>query len=129
MKSTALPKSFKDWLNRPPKLVSRGRGAKQVKMKRVSTRRAAQIARYKAMLPGWIARHPVCEVCPIIIKMGGFDVHCLGKTDHPHHVKGRRGELLCDERYFLACCGGESHPQWIHQTNKEDAIRLGLLIQ
>jgi len=106
----------------------RGKGGVRGYIRRETPARAAQKARYRAMLPGWIREHPVCEVCPII-NANGFSVRCLGKTRHPHHVKGRRGELLCDERWMLACCGGESHPQFIHQTHKQDAINLGLLIQ
>jgi len=139
MKSTALPKEFSAWLSRPKSVrpprkrirqvsPKREKGGARGYIRRETPARAAQKARYKAMLPGWVARHPVCEVCPIINR-NGFSVRCLGKTRHPHHVKGRRGELLCDERWMLACCGGESHPTWIHQTHKQDAINLGLLIQ
>jgi len=96
-------------------------------IRKVSSRRAAQLREYAKMLPAWKERHPVCEVCPVI-NAAGFNVKCLGKTDHPHHVKGRIGKLLTDERYLLACCGGESHPSFIHFTNKADAIALGLLV-
>ncbi len=78
------------------------------------------------MLPGWRRRHPVCEVCPII-KAAGFAIVCKKVTTHPHHVRGRLGALLCDERHMLACCSGEAHPTWIHQTHKADARMIGLL--
>jgi hypothetical protein len=107
----------------PPKSKGRSGGVRGV-----SVKRALQKAEYARLLPIWRAKHPVCEVCPVI-QAAGFKVVCLGATDHPHHVKGRRGELLCDTRYFKSCCGGESHPQWIHFTNKDDAIQLGLLVQ
>lgn len=96
-------------------------------LRRVSPKRAKDMAVYRAMLVGWMAKHPYCEIGPRI-KAAGYSVRCLGKTTHPHHVKGRIGKLLYDERYLLASCGGECHPQFVHETNKDVAVKLGLII-
>jgi len=112
-------------LREPPKVK---KGEKRGYIRRENPRRAAQKRQYRALLPGWIAEHPRCEIGPIL-KQNGFNVHCTGRTVCPHHIRGRRGELLCDTRYFIAACDGECHIPFIHRHHKADAIRLGLLIQ
>lgn len=114
---------FSDWLNRKPK----GRAPKKP-LPKMSKRKGADIAIYKKMLPGWIRANPVCKVCDVI-KAAGYSVRCTKKTTHPHHIRGRNGPLLYDERYMMPACSGEGHPQWIHFTAPSIARQIGLLAQ
>ena len=112
---------LKDWLKRGEK-----RPKQKKFMRKISARRAEQLAEYRKLLPGWIAAHPKCEIGPRF-RAAGVMVKCKGKTTHPHHVRGRIGKLLCDTRYFLASCSGECHPQAVHYTHKKEAKALGML--
>jgi hypothetical protein len=98
------------------------------RMSPISRRGALRRAEYVRVLKEWMPLHPTCEVCPRIMA-AGFTVRCTRVTTHPHHVKGRLGNNLLDTSTWLASCSGQGHPEWIHQTHKADAIRLGLLIQ
>ena len=44
------------------------------------------------------------------------EIKCLGVMSI-HHAKGRKGELLTDERYFRMLC--RKHHDWVHRNNKE----------
>ncbi len=49
---------------------------------------------------------------------------CINCADDIHHLKGRRGKMLTDERYWTFLCRG--HHRWIHD-NTRSARALGLL--
>lgn len=113
--------TLSDWLKRgEPKQKMRSR------IRRISPKHQRELAIYNRMLPGWKKRHPVCEVCPKF-HAAGIMVKCKIVTSHPHHVRGRIGKLLYDERYMLAACSGEGHPDAVHLTHKSEARKLGLL--
>ncbi len=98
---------------------------KRTPIRRVSKKLARENALYRKEKPEWILQHPTCEIGPVLAK-AGFNVRCKKVTTHPHHVRGRTGPLLRDQRYWLASCSGECHPQFIHD-NPSTARRLGLL--
>lgn len=110
------------WLRRKPA------GPKPKKrLPRVSKRRQRMTPAYTAAKRMHLREFPFCQIGPII-RAAGFKVRCTGRAIGIHHVKGRLGALLCDRKFFLSSCWGECHPQWIHETHKAEAIRLGLII-
>ena len=113
--------SLQQWLDRK----AAGPAPKR-RLPKVKASRRAELSKYARILPAWKAAHPTCEVCPVI-KAAGYQVRCTVKTTHPHHVKGRIGKLLYDERFFLSCCDGEGHPGFIHDRHPSIARELGLL--
>jgi hypothetical protein len=102
------------------------KGLKKSRIKRVSKKREGELAIYRKMLPGWLRAHPRCEIGPIF-HAAGIHVNCMGRTSHPHHIRGRIGKLLYQEDNLLASCSGECHPQAVHQTHKDAAITLGII--
>lgn len=49
---------------------------------------------------------------------------CTRKTEDCHHTRGRRGELLLDERFWFPVC--RRHHDWI-RDNPTEARKIGLL--
>lgn len=99
---------------------------KRTPIRRVSVKRARQLAEYRKKVAAWLPLHPTCEIGPILKAAGFYHVRCKKVTKHPHHIKGRIGAMLCDERYWLASCAGECHPKFVHE-NPSTARRLGLI--
>lgn len=99
---------------------------KRTPIRRVSVKRARQLAEYRKKVAAWLPLHPTCEIGPKLKAAGFFHVRCKKVTKHPHHIKGRLGELLCDERYWLASCDGECHPKFVHD-NPSTSRLLGLI--
>ena len=122
MKSTALPRNLADWLAREPK----GKAPRR-RIPRVSKKHKVKLVEYSHAKRMHLKEFPFCQIGPII-REAGFEVRCTGRARSIHHRKGRIGKLLCDREWFLSSCNGECHPQWIHETHKAEAIRLGLLI-
>jgi len=60
----------------------------------------------------FLETHPTCQRCKFNL------------SDELHHMRGRAGTLLIDERYFMASCSG-CH-RWIHE-NPASAFKEGLL--
>ena len=95
-------------------------------MRRMSKKREKELAEYARISTQWLKAHPNCEIGEALL-LAGYPVACKLLSNHVHHVRGRRGSLLCDTRYFMASCNGECHPRWIHQTHPKQARELGLL--
>lgn len=76
---------------------------KVYKIRKLSKKRAAQNRIYLKMAKAFIAD----KFCPVT----GFP------ATEVHHINGRIGSLLTDERYFLAV-STEGH-RWIHENVKE----------
>lgn len=71
-----------------------------------SNKRARQEREYSKKNKQYLIDHPICEV-----------FGCCVKSTEIHHKKGRVGDLLTDEQYFMAVCGDhhrkiELHPSW-----------------
>lgn len=58
-----------------------------------SNKRAAQERRYSKLRKVFLFTHPTCEV-----------KGCGCEATEIHHRKGKIGDLLTDERWFLAVC-------------------------
>jgi hypothetical protein len=87
---------------------------KRTPLRRVSKKRAKQLRAYSIMRPIFLRSAPFCE----------FDSMCLKPSVDIHHIRGRAGELLTDERYLLAIC--RDHHTWIHENAKK-AREMGFL--
>lgn len=78
---------------------------KSTGIKPLSTKRAKQNREYSKVRKDYLIKHPKCEV-----------KGCRFIATEIHHTKGRIGDLLTDERYFLAVCHShhveiENHPE------------------
>ena len=58
-------------------------------MKRVSTKRAAQLREYKRIRIEFLEANPDCQICG-------------GVATEIHHTNKRNGERLIDTKYFMA---------------------------
>jgi len=79
---------------------------KPCKIKLRSDKRARQEREYSKKRKEYLIDHPICEV-----------LGCFAKSTEVHHKKGRIGDLLTDERYFMAVCNAhhrviELNPIW-----------------
>ena len=119
--------SLEDWLKRkrsgPKPRKGLRRSAKP--MNQVSRKQRTKLVEYAHAKRMHLKEHPTCQISPII-RAAGYEVRCTGRGKFIHHVRGR-GKYLCDRRYFLTSCDGECHPQFVHVTHKDLAIKLGLL--
>ena len=69
-----------------------------------SIKRAKQEREYAKIRKVYLFTHPICGV-----------EHCYDKATEIHHMKGRTGDLLTNEKYFMPVCRAhhnyiESHP-------------------
>jgi len=68
-------------------------------------------------MPSWLARNRFCEV--------PREIHdCTFYSSQVHHIKGRKGPLLNDTRFWMAAC--QNGHTWIHDHPNE-ARKKGLL--
>ena len=86
---------------------------KRTPLRRVSKARAKQLRAYSIMRPIFLRSAPFCEV-----------IDCLNRSTEIHHLRGRAGNLITDERYLLAIC--RDHHRFIHDNPKK-ARAMGLL--
>ena len=127
---------------------------KRTPIRRVSTKRAAQLREYSTRREAYLARNPVCEVWLRennwrVAKIGpmgvvwyeratiqGIDVVEVNATilfqnwrapvsTEIHHTNKRRGEMLNDEIHWLAVCHA-NHERI--ENNKAWARREGFLL-
>jgi len=98
-------------------------------IRKVSVKRKGQLDIYSPLSKEYLIKHPVCEV---------YD--CNNPSNQVHHKKGRDHNtfedqwardnnlsLLCDIRFFMACCGC-CHPKRIHE-NPEWSYKHGYMIK
>lgn len=83
-------------------------------LRRVSKKRELELRAYAIMRPIFLRAHPFCEADPM----------CLQRAIEIHHIRGRHGNLLTDERYLIGIC--RTHHTWIHE-NPNKAREIGLL--
>lgn len=74
-------------------------------MRHLSIKRQKQQRLYSVLRRQFLEDKEVCEVCKV------------GQATEVHHKKGRIGDLLTDERFFLAVCRFchqklEEFPEW-----------------
>jgi len=84
----------------------------------MSKAKAVEHRKYVASGPSFFERHEFCEVPQ--------EVHdCTIRATQRHHMKGRQGKLLNDEKWILAACmNGHT---WI-EDHKKEARRMGLIL-
>jgi hypothetical protein len=91
-------------------------------MRTASKERAKQLRAYSKRLKSWKREHPHCAACErLAIWRPGR--HVIRLTADCHHIRGRNGELLLDERWWLPVCS------WCHRFITEHgrlARQLGL---
>jgi hypothetical protein len=94
-----------------------------------TTSRAAQERQYRAEVKEWL-KLPENAVCAVWSMSAEFANTCW--TSEPlvatqcHHIRGRRGALLLDKRYWAAV--SDVGHKWIH-ANPHKAAALGLLCE
>lgn len=81
---------------------------KVTRIKKVSDKRRKQNTVYSQKRNAYLKAYPTCQVGTL---------SCTIKATEVHHKRGREGELLTDERYFLAVCRHchtviEENPTW-----------------
>ncbi len=79
-----------------------------VAIKKVANSRKEAEKQYRQKAKKFRQEHPLCEIKSSV---------CTRKTQGVHHVKGRLGDLLLDEKYWKGACNAcnsyvESHPVW-----------------
>ena len=74
---------------------------------------AANLREYKKVREIYLDKNPICEA-----NLNG----CGNDANQIHHKKGRIGNLLIDDNYFLAVCGNCHH--WI-ENNPTESKELG----
>lgn len=79
----------------------------------VSTVRRQRLAEYGRKSKQWKAKHFRCDFAGCVAI--GVDIH---------HVFGRSGKLLTDERFWKILC--RPHHDWVH-ANPDKARAIGLL--
>lgn len=111
MHSTALPTTLKDWIAHLKKKDGK-------RVKRVSTKRAKQLAEYHKLRGVFLQTHPNCKACLPL------NMDRPARASDIHHVAGRIGAKLLDESDWLAVC--RPCHDFIHR-NPLLARKLGLL--
>ena len=69
-------------------------------MRKVSKKQSANLRQYKKVREAYLESNPNCEA-----KLNG----CTFESTEIHHKKGRIGNLLQDDTYFLAVCRNCHH--------------------
>lgn len=77
---------------------------KRKAIKPFSQKKLKDLATYRPLRDEYLINNPICEVHD-----------CNKPTTNLHHKKGRRGPLLYDVKYFMACCE-TCHPKRIHEN-------------
>jgi hypothetical protein len=91
-------------------------------MRSATKARAKQLRVYAKRVKQWLREHSHCAAC------AKLDMYRPGRpiiklASECHHIRGRNGELLLDERYWLPVCR-KCH-DWITLHGRE-ARALGL---
>lgn len=121
--STALPRDFASWLNRPAP-----QPRKRTRIKKQSKKREAEARVYAKKRKAFLAAHPYCEahVSISVYENPNAGIPSVWPlSTEIHHMKKPRCKYLNDESTWLAVCR-KSH-EWI-ENNKADARTLGLLL-
>jgi hypothetical protein len=85
--------------------------------------RAKQLKIYGKRVKQWLKENTHCQACAVIAADADVAIRTIRLADECHHMRGRNGDLLLDERYWLPVCMG-CH-KWITEHGKK-ARALGL---
>lgn len=83
-------------------------------LRRVSRKQKGRLELYYWLREPFMQNNPICQICGV-----------APSTDC-HHQKGRRGNLLFDQRYWMALCN-HCHIQKVH-GNVKWALENGYLL-
>lgn len=97
---------------------------KRTGLRKVSTRRAKEMKEYRERKKSFM-KLPGNQFCPVHLAGIFTGDSNQVKTRDVHHMAGREGKLLNDERYWLAV--SRAGHNWIH-ANPNEARRRGWLI-
>ena len=81
-------------------------------IRKFSAKRSKEMSVYKRVKDQYFKKHPECEF-----------PNCDSINITLHHMRGRTGSLLTDDRYFKSLC--LPHHQWV-ENNPTEAKELGL---
>jgi len=116
---TAQLKEEGHLLNRP---APRGKAPRK-RIRKVSKKRGAQLKKYAEIRKRLLVAHPYCQVWATLFP--NRPLALTPRSSELHHVRGRIGDALTDERYLLAVCR-ESH-DYLH-AHPSEARRLGFIL-
>jgi hypothetical protein len=111
-------------LNRKTPLARGKKGLKRTRIRQVSAQRRTENAAYNIRVLAWKLEHPWCKACfPIAVFL---EIHWanVAPTKDCHHMAGKEGKLLMDEKWWLPVCR-KCH-DWIGDHSNA-ARELGLL--
>ena len=86
---------------------------KRVPVRKVSKKRANQLAQYSKRMPQWKLEHPVCEY-----------PGCEAPTVDLHHAYARDNEHLNDEKFWIALC---RHHHELMKLESTKSLVMGLI--
>jgi hypothetical protein len=92
-------------------------------MRTASKDRARQLRAYNKRVKEWLRENRHCQACAAIAEYNDVAIRVIRLADQCHHVRGRNGELLLDERHWLPVC--RNCHNWITDHGKL-ARQLGL---
>lgn len=95
------------------KAAREGKVGKRVPIRKVSKKRATQLAQYSKRMPQWKLEHPVCEY-----------PNCESPTVDLHHAYARDNDHLNDEKFWIALC---RHHHELMKTAGDESLTLGLI--
>ena len=88
---------------------------KRTPLRKASTKRSRELARYQRRMNAYFHKH-IWQSCEY--------PECWERATEVHHIKGRHGEMLNDECYWMFICA--EHHRWIHNNGRE-ARKMKLL--
>lgn len=99
---------------------------KRTKLRRRSIKRTTQENEYNRRVKEWKLENPWCKACEAVWLecFGSYRERDCNPTDDNHHMAGREGALLLDEKWWLPVCR-QCH-NWIGEHSNR-ARELGLL--
>lgn len=92
-------------------------------MRTATKERARELRLYRRRVKEWLRKNTHCRACALIAEHNDVAIRVIRLADQCHHVRGRNGDLLLDERYWLPVCN--SCHRWITEHGKL-ARKLGL---
>lgn len=92
-------------------------------MKSATKERSKQLRQYNKRLKTWLKDNAHCRACEVLADYSGHAIHVIKLARECHHMRGRNGDLLLDERWWLPVC--VSCHRWITDHGKQ-ARELGL---
>ena len=97
---------------------------KRKPLKKVSRARKTQMRHYFEIRNAFLAKpeNQGCVVCTLLAAAG--KTTGVNLATEVHHIRGRIGRLLCDERFFAGTC--RPHREWPHE-NTIQARAWGIL--